>query len=216
MRPAFRLCLDIPKLDAEGGRAAQDDEPILIAIGFHGTFGAAGTAHVWRLPLAGAARRESSAIGTFTFPSSAVCGLPARAQVQIIGAAVIAAAHDRTPLPVVAAETDAAVTALRKQLAPLLRHASPAFWTVGDAHGRVTAAIGVVRNAVTFGLLHRLGSFAASIGDPDDQLDAQFLCYSNAGFPDSPSFGALEPGATAVRFGGPFAGYWIDARLEET
>jgi hypothetical protein len=74
----------------------------------------------------------------------------------------------------------------------------------------------VVRDSVTFGLLRRLGDFAASIGDPDDQFDAQLLCFSNTGFPDSPGIGVLDAGEAAVRFGGPFGGYWIDARLEET
>ncbi|HEY3905558.1 MAG TPA: hypothetical protein VGM14_16745 [Streptosporangiaceae bacterium] len=213
MQRAFRLCLNTLRHDTGRHREAPDDQPILVAIGFHGTFWAADSTQVWRLPLAGAAGPESGAIGTFTFPGSAPA---ARTEVQILGAAVIAAAHDRTPLAVIAAETDAAVTALRDQLAPILRHACPAFWTAGDAEARVTAAIGVVRSAVTFGLLRRLGSFAASIGDPDDQFDAQFLCYSNAGIQGFPGIRALDPGTAEVRFGGPFAGYWIDGRLEAT
>jgi hypothetical protein len=211
VRPAFRLSLATLRHDAEGGRASHDDQPILIAIGFQGSFGAIDAPLVWRLPLAGAgaARSESGAVGTFTFPAGATA---AGVSVQLLGAAVIAAACDRTPLPVIAAEADAAVTALREQLGPLLRHASPAFWTAGDAQARVDAAIGVVRTAVTFGLIRRLGAFAASIGDPDDQFDARVLCYSNAGSPD---LGALGPRAAVIRFGGPFASYWIDASLEE-
>lgn len=212
MRPAFRLCLSSLQRDPEGNRAAHDDPPILIAIGFHGTFGAAGEPQVWRLPLAGAARPEPGAVGTFTFPGSATAaGFP----VQLLGAALIAAAHDRTPLPVIGAEADAAVTAVREQLAPLLRHACPAFWTAADARARVAAAIGVVKNTITFGLIRRLGAFAASIGDPDDQFDARFLCYSYPGLPDSPDLGAAGARAAAIRFGGPFASYWIDAGLEE-
>ena len=212
MRQAFRLCLITLQHDTEGGCFAQDNEPILIVIGFHGTFGTGGANQVWRLPLAGAARPDASAVGTFAFPGSAPA---AGTRVQIMGVAVIAVAHDRTPLSVVARETDAAVTTLREQLAPLLRHARPAFWNLVDAQTRVTAAIGVVRDTVTFGLLRRLGGFAASIGDPDDQFDAQLLCVSSTGFPESPGIGALDAGETAVRFGGPFAGYWIDARLDE-
>ena len=198
--------------DTESGCFAHDDEPILIVIGFHGAFGTGGVNQVWRLPLAGAARPDASAVGTLAFPGSGPAG---GARVQIMGAAVIAVAHDRTPLSVVAAETDVAVTTLREQLAPLLRHARPAFWNLVDAQARVTAAIGVLRDTVAFGLRRRLGGFAASIGDPDDQFDAQLLCFSSTGFPESPGIGALNAGATAVRFGGPFAGYWIDARLDE-
>jgi hypothetical protein len=209
---AFRLCLNTLQHDTEGGCYAHDDEPILIVIGFHGTFGTGDANQVWRLPLAGAARPGASAVGTFAFPASAPA---AGARVQIMGAAVIAVARDRTPLSVVAGETDAAVTTLREQLAPLLRHARPAFWNPVDAQTRVTAAIGVVRDTVTYGLLRRLGGFAASIGDPDDQFDVQLLCFSSTGFPQAPGIGALHAGETAVRFGGPFAGYWIDARLDE-
>lgn len=212
MGQAFRLSLNTLQHDTVSGCFADDDEPILIVIGFHGTFGTGGANQVWRLPLAGAARPDASPVGTVAFPGSAPAAGPC---VQVMGAAVIAVAHDRTPLSVVAGETDTAVTTLREQLAPLLRHACPAFWNLADAQTRVAAAIGVVRDTITFGLLRRLGGFAASIGDPDDQFDAQFLCFCSTGFPDSPGIGALDAGEAPVRFGGPFAGYWIDARLDE-
>jgi hypothetical protein len=208
---AFRLCLDALQRDAPGGRGTDDGEPVLIVIGFQGTFGPDGPPEVWRLPLAGVAR-PGAAVGTFTFP-----GRPPAAGkgVRIMGAAVIAVAHDSTPLTIVAAETDAAVTTLRERLAPLLRHASPAFWNPADGQTRIAAAAGVVRDTVTFGLLRRLGGFAASIGDPDDQFDAQFLCYTDLGLRSLPGVSALRAGETAARFGGPFAGYWLGARLDE-
>lgn len=211
MSRAFRLGLDALQRDAPGGcRGANDGEPVLIAIGFHGTFGAAGPPEVWRLPLAGAAR-PGGAVGTFTFPGSHL----AAGGVQIMGAAVIAVAHDSTPLTIIAAEADAAVSALRERLAPVLRHACPAFWNPADGQTRIAAAAGVVVDAITYGLLRRLGGFAASMGVPDDQFDAQFLCYTDSGLRCSPGISALRAGETTASFGGPFTGYRLRARLGE-